>query len=90
MGMKIFWTAFGAILLAEVADKTNLAVISLVAKSRSPLAVFLGSVVAFSIVTLLGVLFGEALIKFIPAHYIRYLAGGLFVVIGILILSGRM
>lgn len=90
MDWKIFLATFGTIFLAELGDKTQLAAISMVAKSKAPLTVFLGSVGAFAIVTLIGVLFGEALVKFLPENYIHIGAGVLFVVIGALILSGKL
>lgn len=90
MDWRIFLITFGTIFLAELGDKTQLAAISLVAKSRSPLAVFTGAVIAFAVVTLVGVLFGEMLVKIFPANFIKIGAGALFIIIGILILSGRV
>jgi putative Ca2+/H+ antiporter (TMEM165/GDT1 family) len=50
------------------------------------LAVFLGAVGALAAVTLVGVVFGEALANLVPAAYIRKGSGALFVVIGAAIL----
>lgn len=46
MDWKIFLAAFGTIFLAELGDKTQLANLSLAAKSQSWLSVFIASVVA--------------------------------------------
>ena len=86
MDWKTILSTFGLIFLAELGDKTQLACIGLVGRTRSPLAVFLGAVGALATVTLVGVVFGEALVNLIPAAYIRKASGALFVVIGAAIL----
>ena len=90
MDWKIFLATFTTIFLAELGDKTQLAAISMVAKSKAPFAVFFGSISAFVVVTLLAVLFGEALVKVVPKQYIHIGAGILFIVIGLLMLSGKL
>lgn len=86
MDWKTLLSTFGLIFLAELGDKTQLACIGLTCKARSPLAVFLGAVAALAVVTLIGVVFGEALANLIPTAYIRKASGALFVVIGAVIL----
>ena len=86
MDWKTILSTFGLIFLAELGDKTQLACIGLTCKARSPLAVFLGAVGALAVVTLLGIVFGEALANLVPATYIRKASGALFVVIGAVIL----
>lgn len=90
MDWKIFLATFTTIFLAELGDKTQLAAISMVAKSKAPLVVFLGSVGAFALVTLLAVLFGEAITRVVPKNYIHIGAGVLFIMMGILMLSGKL
>jgi putative Ca2+/H+ antiporter (TMEM165/GDT1 family) len=86
MDWKTTLSTFGLIFLAELGDKTQLACIGLVCRTRSPLAVFLGAVGALATVTLVGVVFGEALANLVPAAYIRKASGALFMVIGAAIL----
>lgn len=86
MDEKIFFATFSAVFLAELADKTQLVGIGLAAKSGKPLSVWLGSVSAYVIVTLISVLMGAALSKFINPEAIRYLGASLFIIIGVLIL----
>ena len=90
MDWKIFVTAFSGILLAELGDKTQLANLSLSARSGSMLSVFLGSCLAFAAVTLVTISLGAALSKFLKPEYIRYSAATLFVVIGILMYLGKI
>jgi putative Ca2+/H+ antiporter (TMEM165/GDT1 family) len=89
MDWKVFFATFGAVFLAELGDKTQLAGLNLTAKSRMPLLVFLGSVSAYAVVTLITVLLGDTLSKFINLEYIRYGAAFLFIIIGILILFNK-
>ena len=84
MDWKIALSTFGVLFLAELGDKTQLAVISLVSRHRRPGPVFIGAVVALAGVTLLGVLAGEALLRFIPGELLRKGAAALFVLIGFL------
>ena len=90
MDWRVLISTFGLLFLAELGDKTQLSVISMSAKSGKPWPVFLGAVGALAIVTLLGVLLGGAITRTIPPHYLRYGAGGLFLVLGLLILSGKV
>lgn len=89
MDWRILASTFGLIFLAELGDKTQLAAIAMSAESKAPLAVFVGAVLALALVTLIGVAIGGTLTRVIPARYIRMAAGGLFVIIGILMLIPR-
>ena len=83
MDWRTFLTTFGALFLAEMGDKTQLAVFSLTARSRSPYAVFLGASAALVVVTLIGVLFGGLVTNLVPPRYLRLGAGVLFLGIGV-------
>jgi putative Ca2+/H+ antiporter (TMEM165/GDT1 family) len=86
---KVVASTFGLIFLAELGDKTQLAAMTMAAESESPIAVFLGAVAALAVVTLIAVGVGGALIKVVPARYIRMGAGALFIALGALMLSPR-
>ena len=90
MDWKLMMTAFGTLFLAELGDKTQLAALSLTAKSGKPISVFIGSATALVTITLLGVIFGETLTKIVPAGYIHKGAAALFITIGILMLIGKI
>ncbi|MDH4209603.1 MAG: TMEM165/GDT1 family protein [Anaerolineae bacterium] len=89
MDWRILASTFGLIFLAELGDKTQLAAIAMSAESKSPLAVFVGAVLALSLVTLIGVAIGGTVTKVIPARYIRMAAGALFILIGAFMLIPR-
>jgi putative Ca2+/H+ antiporter (TMEM165/GDT1 family) len=77
------------IFLAELGDKTQLAIFSFAAGSRSPGEVMVGAGGALLLTTLLAVLIGSTVIRFVPTEVIRYVAGSLFIVFGVLMLAGR-
>ncbi len=83
MDWKLALTTFSAIFLAEMGDKTQLAVVTMTASSRKPLSVFLGGAVALMLVTALGVLLGGVIDRYVPERLLARSAAVLFVVIGV-------
>ena len=83
-GLKIMLSTFALLFVAELGDKTQLAVITMTAKHKAPLWVFLGAALALVTVTAIGVLGGEALIRIIPEAFLRKAAAVLFVIMGVL------
>jgi putative Ca2+/H+ antiporter (TMEM165/GDT1 family) len=81
------WKAFGStmtlLFLAELGDKTQLAVVGLASKHASPWLVFAGGAVALTCVTALGVLGGRQLCRWIPERLLLRISGVAFVVMGI-------
>lgn len=90
MDWKIFLATFGAIFLAELADKTQLVGIGIAAKSGKIFAVWLGSVFAYMLVTAITVLVGAGLGNFIKPELIKYSGALLFIIIGALIFLGKL
>ncbi len=88
--MRIFLTTFWLVFLAELGDKTQLATMLMATKTKSIWTVFLGSAVALVLSSLLGVLAGTVITKFVPANYIHTAAGIGFVIIGLLLISGKL
>lgn len=86
MFWKIFFSIFAAIFVAELGDKTQLAVIAFTAKTKSMFTVLVAATTAMFVVTLIGVLFGELLTKLIPPKYIHFIAGSIFILFGILLI----
>lgn len=77
-----FLKTFSLIALMEVGDKTQLASIVLAAELRDPLIVVAGIMLAFSIVTGIGVIFGAKLLRLIPGKYQKIATSLLFIVFG--------
>lgn len=90
MEWKIIGTAFLTLFLAELGDKTQLAVITMTAKTDNKLAVFIGASLALIVVTLLAVLFGGLLTQYVPAEWLQRIVAAAFIVIGVLMLFGKL
>ncbi|TZE82459.1 TMEM165/GDT1 family protein [Calorimonas adulescens] len=90
MDWKLFFLAFGMLFIAELGDKTQLTVFTLVTQYNKPLPIFLGASLGLVLVTLIGALFGNLVAKYIPTHYLQLIAGLLFVGIGIYVLYSAL
>ena len=90
MDWKIFGTAFLTLFLAELGDKTQLAIITMTSKTDSKLAVFLGASLALVIVSLLAVLFGGVLTAYVPTEWLQRIVAFASIVIGVLMLIGKL
>ena len=86
---KIFFTTFGIMFLAELGDKTQLTILSLAGRYKSPWVIFAGATLAMVLATGLGVLVGNFLPSIIGEKVVRYVSGGLFISFGILVLVGK-
>jgi putative Ca2+/H+ antiporter (TMEM165/GDT1 family) len=83
-GLKVLFSTFALLFIAELGDKTQLAVINMTAKHKMPMWVFLGATLALAAVTGIGVLGGGLLTRVIPEEILRKVAAGLFVLMGLL------
>ena len=90
MDWKILIATFSTIFLAELGDKTQIAAIIMTSKTNKPLTVFIGSMIAFAIITIIGVAFGGVITKVIPIYLIKVLSAVAFITVGILILIGKL
>ena len=88
MDWSTLLSSFGLVLIAELGDKTQLAIITQTCKYGRPLPVFLGGSLALTAVTALGVLSGQALAVYIPPAALHKLAAIAFVVMGLLMWFG--
>ncbi|MBI2126354.1 MAG: TMEM165/GDT1 family protein [Thaumarchaeota archaeon] len=75
---------FMAILLAEFGDKTQIMTLALAAKSRSMLPVFTGAVLGEVFANTIAVAIGTFLGFAIPVGIVRLVAGGVFILFGVL------
>lgn len=90
MNWKIIVSVFVTIFLAELGDKTQLASILMTSKTNKPVLVFIGTMLAFAVVTVIGVSVGGVITKFLPISFIKVGAAIAFIIIGILILAGKI
>ena len=89
MDWRVLLTSFGVIFLAEMGDKTQLAAMTMAAEKKRSWEVFLGASLALAAVSAIGVLVGTALSQYLPLEWIKRVAGAAFIVIGVLILTGK-
>jgi putative Ca2+/H+ antiporter (TMEM165/GDT1 family) len=89
MDWRVFLTTFGVIFLAEMGDKTQLAAMTMAAQTKRPWAVFIGSAVALTAVSAIGVVVGGVLGNYIPLIWIKRAAAVAFILIGVLILMDK-
>ena len=83
MILEAFATAFGLTFIAELGDKTQIAVLTLSARFGW-LPTFMGEAVAFIVLDALAVTVGEVLAKFVPGDVIRYVSAAIFIIFGLL------
>ncbi len=86
MNWKLFLSTFVMIFLAELGDKTQLSVVSRAASASARWTVFVAASLALVVSTLVAVLWGGLLSRYVPERYIKIGAGALFLVIGALVL----
>ena len=90
MDWKIFGTAFITLFLAELGDKTQLAVITMTASTESKLSIFLGAALGLVAVTAVGVLLGGILSQYVPTEWLQRIVAAAFIIIGVLMLLGKL
>ena len=84
MDLKIFFTVFVAIFIAELGDKTQLATLLFAANNDvNKLTIFFAASLAVILRTAIGVLAGGLVSNYVDERYLHYLAGACFIVIGI-------
>lgn len=85
--LATFFKTFAAIFVAELGDKTQLACLGF--SSVSPKAkwvIFLASTAALACSSLIAVFLGEQITRVVSPRVIKFVAGGVFIVFGILYL----
>ncbi len=84
----IFGTTVVVFFLAEMGDKTQVATIAMAAQSASAYLVILGTTVGMMIANIPAVLIGDRLAERFSAVLMHRIAAGLFISLGIFVLSG--
>ncbi len=83
--MNSLISTFALVFLAELGDKTQLAVVTQTCKYRRPWPVFLGAALALTAVTAIGAVGGRLLGQLIPPRVLQVGAATGFVLMGLLI-----
>ena len=89
MDWRVFLTTFGVIFLAEMGDKTQLAAMTMAAQTKRPWTVFIGSALALTAVSAIGVVVGGVVGDYVPLIWVKRVAALAFIAIGVLILLGK-
>jgi putative Ca2+/H+ antiporter (TMEM165/GDT1 family) len=79
---SVFLSALVMIFLAELGDKTQLAVMGL-ASAEPPVPVWLGATLALAMTSAIGVMAGRALMRYISVIWLHRISGLLFVAFGV-------
>jgi putative Ca2+/H+ antiporter (TMEM165/GDT1 family) len=90
LDLKSFVTVFVMIFLAELGDKTQIALMSIVAEGQKPVPALLGAILGFAVCSVVGIVAGLALQKYIPQEYIKKIAALTFIGIGIAMFWGKI
>jgi putative Ca2+/H+ antiporter (TMEM165/GDT1 family) len=85
MDWQLLGISFFTVFLAEIGDKSQLAAIALGGSSAHPRSVFLGTVAALVLASLLGILAGEGVAQIFPAQLVKSIAA-----LGFLIMAIRL
>ncbi len=89
MNWKLLFSTFVVVFLAELGDKTQMAVLFASSSSKKFWEVFLGASLALVASTLIAALIGEYLGTHLPERPIQIIAGVGFIIFGVAILMGK-
>jgi len=88
MNWALFFSTFSLIFLAELGDKTQLALMSQSATSADRWTIFYAGVTALTLTTALGVIAGDLIRRFVPdERYVKLAGGLLFLIFGTLMIA---
>jgi putative Ca2+/H+ antiporter (TMEM165/GDT1 family) len=74
MDWHLFGLSFITVFLAEIGDKSQVAAIALGGSSKSPRAVFFGTIAALILASFLGVIAGGGVSQLLPARILKAIA----------------
>jgi Ca2+/H+ antiporter, TMEM165/GDT1 family len=83
-GLSAIGASFLVLFAAEWGDLSQLLTLSLVARYEAPFSVFVGALGALLTVSLLAVIVGRSLLRWIPVHLLHYVGAGVCLVLATL------
>lgn len=88
--LSAFASTFIAIFLAEFGDKTQVAVLLMAAESHQPWVVFLGATIALISTSLVGVLLGQLLARWVSIKTLETIVGAILLMVSVSLLWEAM
>ena len=82
INLQVLGSAFLMIFLAELGDKTQLSTFAFASEAKSPLSVFLRASLALVCTTLIGVVLGGVVGRFVPERIMKFAAAVVFLGFG--------
>ena len=86
INIRLIVSTFILIFLAELGDKTQLAIFTLATNRSSFFSVFMGAAGALLLTTVIAVALGGAVGRFVPEKIMKIIAGAVFIGFGIITL----
>jgi len=86
LNAKLIASSFLMIFLAELGDKTQISTFALAADGKSMLSVFIGAALALVLTTVLAVVLGGVIGRFVPERIIKFVSAAVFLAFGALTL----
>jgi putative Ca2+/H+ antiporter (TMEM165/GDT1 family) len=86
LNAKLIVSTFVMIFLAELGDKTQISTFALATNARSMLSVFIGAAGALILTTLIAVVLGGVIGRFVPEKIIKFVSAAVFIGFGVLTL----
>ena len=83
-----FWTTFGALFLAEMGDKTQVATVMLAAQYKAWLAVVAGTTLGMILANAPVVWFGDRVLRRLPVRAVHLVSAAIFAALGVAALAG--
>jgi Ca2+/H+ antiporter, TMEM165/GDT1 family len=82
-GLRQVLAAFMVLFAAEWGDLSQLLTISLVAKYKEPIAIFIGALAALLVVSGLAVVVGKQLLRFVKLHVLHFVGSAICLALGV-------
>jgi len=82
INLRVIASTFIMIFLAELGDKTQITTFAFASRTKSSLSVFIGASSALILTSLIAVLIGEAVGRYVPEKITKITAGVIFLVFG--------